>query len=61
MTNPCARGRSDANSALSLAAPVHDVVLLARLKAEEEAAAARSADNWRWGQPLTAPLLEHVE
>ena len=45
---------------LALAAPVHDVVLLARLKAEEEAAAARSADNWRWGQPLTAPLLEHV-
>jgi sodium-coupled neutral amino acid transporter 11 len=44
----------------ALRAPVHDVVLLARLKAEEDEAAAHSADHWRWGEPLSAPLLEHV-
>ncbi len=45
---------------LALSAPVHDVALLARLKAEEEDAALASADFWVWGAPVTRALLEHV-
>jgi sodium-coupled neutral amino acid transporter 11 len=45
---------------LALSAPVHDVALLARLKAEEEDAALASADFWAWGAPVTRALLEHV-
>lgn len=45
---------------LALKAPVHDVALLARLKAEEEDAAAAGADNWRWGEPLTRSVYEHI-
>ena len=45
---------------LALKAPVHDVALLARLKAEEEEAAAAGADNWQWGDPVSVPVFEHI-
>lgn len=45
---------------LALKAPVHDAYLLARIKDEEEAIEASSPDNWRFGSPISRPLLEHV-
>ena len=46
-----------------LDAPQHDVAdvaALAQLRAAEVEQAARSADSWRPGTPLTRPLLEHL-
>lgn len=45
---------------LALKAPVHDVVLLAQLRQQEELDALASADAWRCGQPPTRALAEHV-
>lgn len=45
---------------LALDAPVHDVVLLAQLKQQEEGDTAHSADNWALGDPFTPALWLHV-
>jgi hypothetical protein len=45
---------------LALKAPVHDVVLLAQLRQQEELDALASADAWRCGQRPTRALAEHV-